>query len=70
MVKVPDLTGLSVSEASERAKRCGLNIRLSGNQLTETGVISHSQSITVDTEVEQGTVITVYFRHSQGVADF
>lgn len=70
MVKVPDLTGLSVSEASERARDYGLNIRLSGNQLTETGVVSHSQSIAQDTEVEQGTVITVYFRHSQGVADF
>lgn len=69
MVKVPDLTGLSVSEASERAKSYGLNIRLSGNQLTETGVVSHSQNIAVETEVEQGTVITVYFRHSQGVAD-
>lgn len=69
MVKVPDFTGLSVSEATERAKEYGLNIKLSGNQLTETGVVSHNQSIGKDTEVEQGTVITVYFQHSQGVAD-
>lgn len=69
MVKVPDLTGLTVSQASERAKNAGLNIKLSGNQLTQTGVVSYNQNIAKDTEVEQGTVVTVYFKHKEGVAD-
>ena len=69
MVKVPDLTGLTVAQATERAKNAGLNIKLSGNQLTQTGVVSYNQNIAKDTEVEQGAVITVYFQHKQGVAD-
>lgn len=69
MVKVPDLTGLTVAQASERAKNAGLNIKFSGNQLTQMGVVSYNQNIAKDTEVEQGTVVTVYFQHNQGVAD-
>lgn len=69
-VKVPDFTGMTVSQANSRAKELGLNVRLSGNGLTESGVIASSQDIQVETQVEAGTIITVYFKHTQNVADF
>lgn len=62
-VKVPKLTGLSVFETNKSAISSKLNIKLAGNDLTDSGVISVSQSIAEGTEVPPGTVITVRFIH-------
>ena len=66
-VKVPDLTGLSVSQVNQRAVDAGINVRMTGSVLESGGAISNSQSIGKDTEVEVGTVITVGFVHQDGV---
>lgn len=62
-VKVPKLTGLSVFETNKSAISSKLNIKLAGNDLTDSDVISVSQSIAEGTEVPPGTVITVRFIH-------
>lgn len=62
-VKVPKLTGLTVYNANKTAISNSLNIKLAGNNLTEEGMISTSQSIAEGTEVNIGTVITVNFAH-------
>lgn len=69
MTKVPDFTGLTVSEAQSLAKANNLNIQISGNDLTSGSVIAYRQSDEKSTEVEQGTVITVNFKNTQSVLD-
>ncbi len=66
-VSVPNLVGLTATEANTVASRAGLNIEFSGNTSTG-GLKSYRQSIDVGTEVDAGTVITVYFRE-ENVAD-
>ena len=68
-VKVPDFTGLGVSEANQLAADNGLNIRFSGNNLESGNVTAYRQSTEKNTEVEKGTVITVFFLASSGVSD-
>jgi len=68
-VKVPDFTGLSVSEANSLATENGLNIRFSGNNLESGTVTAYRQSEEKDSEVEKGSVITVFFIASSGVSD-
>ena len=67
-VKVPDLSNLSVAEASRRALNAGLNIRIAGITSGE-GIVSYRQSIDKDTEVEAGTIITVYFKTNTNIDD-
>ncbi len=67
-VKVPDLTNLSVAEASRRALNAGLNIRIAGITSGE-GIVSYRQSIDKDTEAEAGTIITVYFKTNTNIDD-
>ena len=67
-VKVPDLSNLSVSEASRRALNAGLNIKIAGITDGE-GIVAYRQSIDKDTEVEAGTIITVYFKTNTNVDD-
>ncbi|MBQ6381503.1 MAG: PASTA domain-containing protein [Clostridia bacterium] len=68
-VKVPDFTGLSVSEANQLAADNSLNIRFSGNNLESGSVTAYRQSSEKDSEVEKGSVITVFFIASSGVSD-
>ena len=68
-VKVPDFKGLSVSEANQLAAENGLNIRFSGNNLESGNVTAYRQSVDKDSEVEKGSVITVFFIASSGVSD-
>lgn len=62
---VPSFMNISVSDANELAKKNGLNIQYSGTSLTGAGVTSYKQSIEAGTEVDVGTVITVYFRTTE-----
>ncbi len=68
-VKVPDFIGLSVSEVNQLASENGLNIRFSGNNLESGNVTAYRQSSEKNSEVEKGTIITVFFMTSSGVSD-
>ncbi len=62
---VPDLTGLTVSQAKKRLEDAGLNFEVAGAGLTGTdGAFAFKQSILPGTEVEPATVISVEFRHA------
>ena len=66
-VKVPDLTGMTSSEANRALINAGLNIRLKGTDISGGAVTVNSQSIAPDTEVLMGTVISVTFLHYDAV---
>lgn len=68
-VEMPDLTGLSVNEATNRALAAGINIKISGNSLLASELISYKQSIEKGTQVECGTVVTVSFKSNTGITD-
>lgn len=65
---VPDLIGLSISDANQRAVNSGYNIRISGASL-DSEVVSYRQSIEEGTEASLGSTITVYFKTTTGVQD-
>ena len=58
-IAVPDVTGKSVGYVRSLFASMGLNLRVSGS--TASGAVAVSQSIPLDTVVEQGTLITVEF---------
>ena len=64
---VPNLVGLTATEAATAAANSGVNIIFAGNT-TSPDLKSYSQSITAGTKVKLGEVITVYFR-DEGNAD-
>mgnify|MGYP000951487990 CR=1 FL=1 len=66
-VKVPNLCGLSISDASRVARDAGINIKVSG--CTRGTVVSYRQSIATDTEVAMGSIITVSFKTEVNVQD-
>ncbi len=68
-VKVPNFVGLTVSEANSAAAEAGLNIEISGNNLSSSSVVAYRQSTEKGTEVELGTVITVTFKNTNSVLD-
>lgn len=68
-VAVPDLTGLSVSEANQKALEYGLNPKIFGNSLTMGESVSYKQSEAEGTQVEEGTVVTIYFKSNVDVND-
>lgn len=59
MVNVPNLNGMTVSEAVSVLGNRGLYLDTSGASPTNTGVIVSSQAIAAGEEVEYGTVIEV-----------
>lgn len=60
-VMVPKLTGLSLSQANQKAADAGLNISVAGAALTGGNAVSSSQDIAENTKVPPGTVVTVTF---------
>ena len=66
-VKVPKLIGMSVLEATKTALSFNLNIKISGSNLSESGVVSSTQSVPEGTEVSPGTTINVGFIHKDKV---
>ena len=68
-VKVPDFTGLTISEANASAADRNLNIEISGNNLSSTSVVAYSQSTEKGTKVDAGTVIKVSFKNTNSVLD-
>lgn len=68
-VKVPDFTGLTVTEAKSLAKSHKLNIEINGNDLKSGNIVAYRQSEEKDKNVEQGTVIKVSFKNTESVLD-
>lgn len=68
-VKVPDFTGLTVSEAKSIAAANNLNIEINGNDLKSGNVIAYRQSEEPGSKVEQGKVITISFKNTESVLD-
>ncbi len=66
-VKVPKLTGLSLFEVNKTSHAANLNVKISGQNLTEPNVVSSTQSIPEGTEVPPGTSITVGFIHKDRI---
>lgn len=58
-VKVPNLTGLSFSQAKAAANAVGLNVEATGQ--ASTSGASYSQSIATGTNVTMGSIITVSY---------
>lgn len=67
--EVPDFTGMTVSQVNREAVDAGINVKISGNALTATGLTAYRQSIEKGKKVECGSSITVYFRTTTGVND-
>ena len=63
--KVPDFTGLSLIEATQRAAAFGINIKISGNTLVDSELIAYGQDIKPQTTVDYGKTVKVYFRSNK-----
>ncbi|MCL2531303.1 MAG: penicillin-binding transpeptidase domain-containing protein [Oscillospiraceae bacterium] len=68
MVTVPDLTGLTITQAQQAAAAAGLNIRLTGN-FNSHRLRTNRQSIPAGTQARMGENITVHFVTSFGIVD-
>lgn len=66
---VPDFTGMTITEANYTAVNAGINIKVSGNSLSEESMTAYRQSSLKGSEVESGSTVTVYFRTTSGVSD-
>ncbi len=66
--QVPNLIGLSISDANQRAVNSGFNIKISGTT-KGSGVVSYRQSVEEGTSASLGSTITVYFKTTSGVQD-
>lgn len=66
--QVPDFSGLTVAQVNSLAVSSGFNIKISGSSFSSSGVVAYKQEYESGTELELGTVITVYFKTS-GISD-
>lgn len=68
LVKVPDFNGMSISQVNSAAATAGINIEFAGNFMMGAGVsFAYKQSIPAGSEVEPGSVVTVYFRENSTI---
>ncbi len=65
-VTVPNFTGFTATEVNTTAAKLGINIEFSGN-IVISGLKAYSQSVASGTQVDVGTIITVYFRDETAV---
>ncbi|MCL2639019.1 MAG: penicillin-binding transpeptidase domain-containing protein [Oscillospiraceae bacterium] len=63
---VPNVLGLTLTQANERITSAGLNIRLTGGAITNPAAVAYIQSIEPGEVVPAGTVIEVEFRFVDG----
>ncbi len=68
-VKVPDFSGMTIGEANYYANLNGLNIKITGSTLMTADVKAYRQSEAAGTQVDPGTIITVYFRSDEAYDD-
>jgi stage V sporulation protein D (sporulation-specific penicillin-binding protein) len=62
-VTVPNVLGLTATQANNAIAAQQLNIELVGNKLTDSGVTAYAQNPVAGTKVPLGTVVTVQFRN-------
>lgn len=62
---VPDFYGMSLSAVNQTAVDNNINISFSGAAMSGTSVFAYKQSIEPGTEVDSGTIVTVYFRTTE-----
>lgn len=62
-ITVPNVTGLTVSQANNAIVNQNLNIELVGNGLSDSGVKAFAQNPAAGSKASPGTVITVQFRN-------
>ncbi len=67
MVKVPDFTNCTMSEANDLAAEYDLNLRIEGSQGSDGASYAKSQDIKAGTQVEEYTVITVTFNQDNSI---
>ncbi len=67
--KVPDFNGMPLAAAISSAVQAGVNIKISGNALENSGLIAYRQNIEKGTEVAYGSTVTVYFKSGTVIAD-
>ena len=63
MVVVPDFSGLTLSQANQKAAALGINIKIKGSSLESANTLSYTQSVEPGASIEVGSVITVSFRY-------
>ena len=64
-VKMPGLTGRTMTEVNTIASSMGLNVQLTGLVVGSGGTaVSHTQSIAAGTVVPKGTVVKVGFLYT------
>ncbi len=68
-VTVPSFIGLTISEAKSVAADNGLNLEISGNNISSSTVIAYRQSVEEGTEVAIGSVVNVAFKNTNSVLD-
>lgn len=65
-VTVPNMVGMTATEANKAAAASGINIEFSGNT-TSSGLKAYRQSMNAGETVDAGTIVTVYFRDDNAV---
>ena len=65
---MPDLLGLSVTDAEKKAVSAGINIKISG-YTSSSDVAAYKQSVTAGTSIAAGTIVTVSFQTTGDVSD-
>lgn len=65
--KVPDLTGKSLSQVNQAAKRAGINVVVSGINTSGGVATAAKQSVQPGETVPKGTVVTVEFTYGDNI---
>ena len=68
-LEMPDLLGLTINQATAKALAAGINIKISGNSLMSSELVSFRQSVEPGEQVGYGTTVTVSFKSNMGVTD-
>ena len=68
-LEMPDLLGLTINQATAKALAAGINIKIAGNSLMSSELVSFSQSVEPGEPVGFGTTVTVHFKSNMGVVD-
>ena len=66
-VVVPDVAGMTAAQANRALSELGLNVHITG--IDGAGTHVFSQSIAPETEVSEGTVVTIDMRFTSGLSD-
>ena len=68
-LEMPNLLGLTVNQATNEALALGLNVKIAGNSLMGSELVSYTQSVEPGELVDYGTTVTIHFKSNMGVTD-